>query len=63
MVHDARCRQEEEVNYLQPDVPGSLPWLNVPLVRATDQSLEGYGQLVDDYRDFPIEIVRWPASG
>ena len=63
MTDDAQSRLEEKINYLQPDVPGSLPWLNVPLVQATDQSLEGYGRLVDDYQDFPIEIVRWPASG
>jgi hypothetical protein len=34
-----------------------------PLVAATPQSLEGYGRLVDDPRNFPIEIVRWPAQG
>ena len=61
MVDNSQSRQEEKVDYLSPDVPGSLPWFHVPVVRATEQSLEGYGQLVDDYRDFPIEIVRWPA--
>ena len=34
-----------------------------PLVVATDESLKGYGCLVDDPRTFPIEIVRWPAQG
>jgi ureidoglycolate lyase len=34
-----------------------------PLVVATDASLEGYGQLVDDPKTFPIEIVRWPQQG
>jgi ureidoglycolate lyase len=34
-----------------------------PLVAATAQSLEGYGRLVDDPKNFPIEIVRWPAQG
>ena len=64
MTDDAQSRLEEKIDYLQPDVPGSLPWLKVPLVQATDQSLEGYGQLVDDYQDFPIEIVRWlPVAG
>jgi len=50
-------------DYLRPDVPGALPWHDVPLVRATGQSLRGYGRLVDDYRNYPIEIVTWPQPG
>jgi ureidoglycolate lyase len=34
-----------------------------PLVVATDESLKGYGGLVDDPKTFPIEIVRWPQQG
>jgi len=34
-----------------------------PLVVANEESLRGYGCLVDEPRDFPIEIVRWPAMG
>jgi ureidoglycolate lyase len=34
-----------------------------PLVATTDESLSGYGRLVDDPKSFPIEIVRWPAQG
>jgi len=41
----------------------SLPWHDVPLIRATDETLEGYGCLVDDPQRFQIEIVRWPAQG
>ena len=37
----------------------SLPWHNVPLVRATETSTKGYGQLVDDPANFDIEITRW----
>jgi ureidoglycolate lyase len=33
-----------------------------PLVTATEQTLRGYGHLVDNAQ-FPIEIVRWPAQG
>jgi len=33
------------------------------LAVATDASLQGYGQLVDQPASFPIEIVRWPAQG
>jgi len=34
-----------------------------PLVLASDESLKGYGRLVDVPETFPIEIVRWPAQG
>jgi len=34
-----------------------------PVVIATEESLEGYGVLVDDPHGFPIEIVRWPPGG
>jgi hypothetical protein len=51
------------IDYLAPDVPGALPWHETPIVRATDESLQGLGCLVDDPRGFPIEIVRWPARG
>lgn len=33
------------------------------LVLATADSLAGYGSLVEDPENFPIEIVRWPAQG
>jgi ureidoglycolate lyase len=33
------------------------------LVVATEENLSGYGHLVDDPEDFPIEIVQWPAQG
>ncbi|MEM7045502.1 MAG: ureidoglycolate lyase, partial [Pseudomonadota bacterium] len=41
----------------------SLPWHDVPLIEATDESVEGYGLLVDDPEGFEIEIVQWPAQG
>src|SRR5579864_6489504 len=34
-----------------------------PLVVASDETLKGYGCLVDEPKSFPIEIVRWPAQG
>lgn len=51
------------INYLAPDVPPELPWVDVPLVKATPESLAGYGQLVDDYESYSIEIVTWPTQG
>lgn len=41
----------------------SLPQHQVPLIRATDDALRGYGCLVDDPDTFEIEITRWPAQG
>ncbi|MDH5453502.1 MAG: ureidoglycolate lyase [Paracoccaceae bacterium] len=41
----------------------SLPWHEIPLIRATDESLKGYGCLVDDPGNFEIEITRWPQQG
>lgn len=41
----------------------SLPLVDVPLIEATDESVKGYGCMVDDPDDFEIEIVRWPAQG
>jgi len=41
----------------------SLPWHEVPLIRATNESLKGYGQLVSDPATFDIEITRWPQQG
>lgn len=41
----------------------SLPHHQVPLVVATDESVKGYGCLVDDPETFEIEITRWPAQG
>lgn len=41
----------------------SLPLHEVPLVRATEESVKDYGALVDDPSAFDIEIVRWPAQG
>jgi ureidoglycolate lyase len=36
---------------------------DTPLVLASTDSLAGYGSLVEDPENFPIEIVRWPAQG
>ena len=45
------------------DEKPSLPLIEVPLIEATEESLHGYGHLVDDPADCAIEIVRWPAQG
>ena len=37
--------------------------VNIPLIKATNKSLEGYGYLIDSYEDSDIEIVTWPKQG
>jgi ureidoglycolate lyase len=37
--------------------------VEAPLVRATPETLKGYGNLVDSFDIQKIEIVRWPAQG
>ena len=41
----------------------ALPLRDVPLIVATDESVQGYGALVEHPDDIEIEIVRWPATG
>ena len=50
-------------DYLRPDLPAGLRRVAIPVLEATDETLRGYGRLVDDPDACPIEIVRWPASG
>ncbi len=53
----------QPIDYLSPNVPPELPWVSVPLVQATAETLQNYGELVDDYTDYSLEIVTWPAQG
>lgn len=50
-------------NYLNPDVPRGLRRVPMRVIEATDETLGGYGRLVDDPHGARIEIVRWPAQG
>jgi hypothetical protein len=54
---------QQAVNYMLPDVPASLPWHKTPVVKATAETLKGYGELVTDYKTHPLEIVTWPKTG
>jgi ureidoglycolate hydrolase-like protein len=53
----------EPIDYLNPRLPAGLALVSMPIVTATDETLTGYGRLIDDPRACPIEIVRWPALG
>ena len=42
----------------------SLPQaIQIPIIKATDESLKGYGYLIDDYETSEVEIVTWPKQG
>lgn len=51
------------IDYLKPDLPAGLKSVVMPVVQADDQSLQGYGHLVDDPKECAVEIVRWPKQG
>lgn len=55
-------------NFMNPDLPRGLRIQDVPIVPATDESLEGFGKMVHNPDDFTcekgnFEIVPWPVSG
>jgi hypothetical protein len=50
-------------DFLNPQIPAELPQLDMPVIVASDETLEGYGCLVEDHENFPIEIVTWPVAG
>ena len=56
---------EPAVNdYLNPSIPESVNRVSMPVRVATSESLQDYGQLIDQAPEsFEIEIVRWPAQG
>ena len=41
----------------------SINKIEIPLIKANNQNLEGYGYLVDDFKKCKIEIVTWPKQG
>jgi len=53
----------DKPDYLNPEIPPNLKRVTIPIVDATPEKLEGYGQLVSDPNDIDVEIVRWPAPG
>ena len=35
----------------------------IPLIRATNDNLKGYGNLVDNFDNCKIQITQWPKQG
>lgn len=56
-------RMQSAPDYLNPGIPVGMSRVSLPVVAASEQSLAGYGCLVDDPERQAIEIVRWPAQG
>jgi Ureidoglycolate lyase len=50
-------------DYLNPNIPGNMKRVSIPVVKATNESLQSYGCLVNAPDDVKVEIVRWPAKG
>jgi ureidoglycolate lyase len=55
--------ERQPYDFLNPDVPDGLSVVDAPLVIATPETLQGYGELVTDPQKHRVEIVRWPAQG
>ena len=37
--------------------------IEIPLIKATNENLQGYGYLIDSFEKSEIEIVTWPKQG
>jgi hypothetical protein len=51
------------IDYLNPNLPAGLDRVSMPRVEATENTLRGYGYLVEDPAQYRIAIVPWPARG
>jgi hypothetical protein len=55
-------------NFTDPKLPSGLTVIDAPLTLATEESLAGYGRLVNSADEFTVEkknfeIIPWPVSG
>ena len=50
-------------DYMNPGLPAGLKCINIPVIKATEESVKGYGALVENPGAFALEITRWPAQG
>jgi ureidoglycolate lyase len=56
--------EHREKGYRTPvAIPAGIPTIEPKVVTATSESLAGYGTIVTDPYNHPVEIVRWPAQG
>lgn len=54
-----------KIDYLNPKIPPKTEFFDLPVIPASEDSLAGFGKLVskEEYLNYQIEIVRWPAPG
>ena len=50
-------------DYMNPALPAGLQRIQIPIIKATQETVKGYGFLVSDPAQCIIEISRWPAQG
>jgi len=50
-------------DYMNPELPAGLQRVKIPVIKATNETVKGYGYLVSDPEQCTIEISRWPAQG
>jgi hypothetical protein len=55
--------EQKTPNYLKPGLPSGLNRITIPIIKANPTTVKNYGLLVDDPKNFNIEITRWPAQG
>jgi ureidoglycolate lyase len=58
LTTEARINYEDKTNIMT-----ATQAIEIPLIMATNDSLKGYGYLIDTYDHSDIEIVTWPKQG
>ena len=56
-------KPQKNYKYDSTKIMPSFNKVEIPLVKATNENLKGYGYLVDVYDQCKIEIVTWPKQG
>ena len=41
----------------------NCPTIEIPLIKATAETLDGLGKLITSTEDCAVEIVQWPGPG
>lgn len=54
---------ETSFDYMNPTVPSGQTIHPMPLVRATADTIKGFGEIVTDYKNHSVPIVTWPHTG
>jgi hypothetical protein len=52
-----------KAQYLDPEIVAGARLVDVPVIRATAQSMKGFGEIVRDPRTHEVAITTWPTRG